>query len=103
MIQRQSNKYSRTKQVVSAKQVATSGSHNRRDEHGNDRNSRSMSRNHNYLDPCTRRAHESTGLGSIPSVSPIRRQRRRLEVDILQGELWKIKPPNFNGEHRKGE
>jgi hypothetical protein len=36
-------------------------------------------------------------------VSPIRRQRIRPEADIFQGELKKIKPPNFNGEHRKGE
>jgi hypothetical protein len=36
-------------------------------------------------------------------VYPIRRKRRRPEVDILQGELRKIKPPNFNGEHMKGE
>jgi hypothetical protein len=26
-----------------------------------------------------------------------------LRSDILQGELRKIKPPTFNGEHRKGE
>jgi hypothetical protein len=32
-----------------------------------------------------------------------RRQRRRPEGDILQGELRNIKPPTFNGEHRKGE
>jgi hypothetical protein len=25
------------------------------------------------------------------------------KLDILQGELRKIKPPNFNGEHKKGE
>jgi hypothetical protein len=39
-------------------------------------------------------------------VSPIRRQRRqrrRIEGNILQGELRNIKPPNFNGGHRKGE
>jgi hypothetical protein len=36
-------------------------------------------------------------------VSPIRKQRRRPESDILQGELRKLKPPNFDGEHRKGE
>jgi hypothetical protein len=36
-------------------------------------------------------------------VSPIRRQRTRYEGGILQGEFRKIKPPNFNGEHRKGE
>jgi len=31
------------------------------------------------------------------------RRRRMHEVDILQGELRKIKPPTFNGENRKGE
>jgi hypothetical protein len=36
-------------------------------------------------------------------VSHVVRQIKRLEADILQGELKKIKPPNFNGEHRKGE
>jgi hypothetical protein len=36
-------------------------------------------------------------------VSPVWRKRRRHEVDILQGELRKIKLPTFNGEHRKGE
>ena len=28
---------------------------------------------------------------------------RRTGGDILQGELKKINPPTFNGEHRKGE
>jgi hypothetical protein len=36
-------------------------------------------------------------------VSPVKRQRRRLEKKILEGELRKIKPPNFNGDHKKGE
>jgi hypothetical protein len=36
-------------------------------------------------------------------MSPIRRQRRRHEAYILQGELRKIKPPNFNGENMKGK
>jgi hypothetical protein len=36
-------------------------------------------------------------------VSPVRHQRRRHELDILQGELRRLKPPTFDGEHRKGE
>jgi hypothetical protein len=36
-------------------------------------------------------------------VSLVKRKRRRPEVDILQGELRKIKPPYFNGDHMKGE
>jgi hypothetical protein len=36
-------------------------------------------------------------------VSLVRRKRRRPEAYTLQGKLSKIKPQNFNGEHRKGE
>jgi hypothetical protein len=30
-------------------------------------------------------------------VSPVRNQRRRHELDSLQGELRKLKPPSFDG------
>jgi hypothetical protein len=43
------------------------------------------------------------GRGNNISVSHVRRQRRRPEGDMLQGELRKIKPPTFNDENRKGE
>jgi len=36
-------------------------------------------------------------------VSSVINKRRRLELDILQGDLRKLKPPSFDGEHRKGE
>jgi hypothetical protein len=36
-------------------------------------------------------------------VSHVWRKRRRPETKILQGDLRTIKPPNFNGEHKKGE
>jgi hypothetical protein len=36
-------------------------------------------------------------------VSPLKNQRRMLELDILQGDLKKIKPPSFDGENRVGE
>jgi hypothetical protein len=83
--------------------VASSKSHGERDDHGNDRKSKSMRRRHYSLDKSTIRAHASSRLGRIPSVSLVRRQRRRPESNIFQGELRKIKPPNFNGEDRKGE
>jgi hypothetical protein len=54
----------------------------------------------------TRRNHVSSRIGTISSVSPIRRDRRSSEEDILdifQDEFRKIKPPNLNGEHRKVE
>jgi len=36
-------------------------------------------------------------------VSHVERKIKRPEADILKGELRNIKPPNFNGEHEKGE
>jgi hypothetical protein len=54
---------------------------------------------HHHHSPrySTRRAHSS----SIPS--PIRKHKRRYGVDELQGEMKKIKPPTFDGEHKKDE
>jgi hypothetical protein len=34
-------------------------------------------------------------------VSLVRQQRRRNEVDNLQGELRKLKPPSFDGERER--
>jgi hypothetical protein len=62
-----------------------------------------MSKLHHSPRKPTRRNHASSGPGSSPRVSLVWRQRRRPEADTLQGELRKIKPPAFNGEHRKGE
>ena len=103
MLHKKVNKDSSTKQEASARQVLASRSHSKRDDHGNDRQSRSMNRLHHSPRQSTRRTHASSGPGSSPSVSLVRRQRRRPEADIMQGELRKIKPPTFNGEHKKGE
>jgi hypothetical protein len=61
-----------------------------------------MRRHHHSPRKSTRRTHASSGQEQSKCVS-CWRQRRRPEADILQGELRKIKPPTFNGEHRKGE
>jgi hypothetical protein len=37
------------------------------------------------------------------SSSPIRKHHRRSRVDELKGEMNKIKPPSFDGEHKKDE
>jgi hypothetical protein len=103
MLHKQVNKDSGTKQVTSARKVSTSTCHRKRDDHGSDRQSRSMSRHHHSPRHSTRRTHANSGPRSNPSVSAIRRKRRIHEEDILKGEFRKIKPPNFNGEHRKGE
>jgi hypothetical protein len=34
-------------------------------------------------------------------VSLVRHQRRRYELDILQDEIRKFKPPTFDGEKRR--
>jgi hypothetical protein len=36
-------------------------------------------------------------------MSPVRQHKRRIGVDELQGEMRKIKPPTFDGEHKKDE
>jgi hypothetical protein len=39
----------------------------------------------------------------VPSPSPVRKHKKRSGVDELQGEMNKIKPPTFDGEHKKDE
>ena len=37
------------------------------------------------------------------SISPVRKDNKRSGVDELQGEMNNIKPPTFDGEHKKDE
>jgi hypothetical protein len=72
-----------------------SGSHRSHDER---RRTRSVGRHHHHSPRhSTRRAHSSS------SPSPVRKHKRRSGVDELQGEMNKIKPPTFDGEHKKDE
>ena len=103
MLHRKVNKDSGTKKTTSARQVTPSRYQSRRDDHGNDMQSISMSKCHHYPRKSTRITHAISGPGSRPSLFPVRRQRRRPEEDILQGELSKINPPTFNGENKKGK
>jgi hypothetical protein len=34
-------------------------------------------------------------------MSPVKHQRRKQEVDSLQGEMRKLKPPSFEGEIKR--
>jgi hypothetical protein len=79
------------KENVSSK----SGSHRSLEEKGR---SRSASR-HRHRSPrnSNRRAHSS----SISS--PVRKHNKRYGVDELRGEMNKIKPRTFDGEHKKDE
>jgi hypothetical protein len=103
MLHKKVNKYFGTNKETSVIKVSTSRSHRKMDDHGNDRHPRRMSRHHHSQRHFTSRTHAISIPGSIPSVSLIQRQRRSPEVDIFQGELRKINPTTFNGEHQKGE
>jgi hypothetical protein len=72
-----------------------SGSHRSPEEKGR---SRSVSRHHHHSPRhSNRRAHNSS------SPSPVRKHQKRSGVDELRGEMNKIKPPTFDGEHKKDE
>jgi hypothetical protein len=70
------------------------GSHKPSDE---ERKERSI-RIHHHHSP--RHTNKKTGNNSSPS--PIQRYKRS-GVDELRGEMRKIKPPTFDGEHKKDE
>jgi hypothetical protein len=71
MLQKQVNKYSGTKQEASARQVEVSRSHDRRDDHGGSRQSRSVSRHQHHHSPgnSTRREYAHSRSERIPSMS----------------------------------
>jgi hypothetical protein len=72
-----------------------SGSHRSPDEK---RRTRSVSRHHHHSPRhSNRRTHSSS------SPSPVRKHKKRSGVDELRGEMNKIKPPTFDGEHKKDE
>jgi hypothetical protein len=84
MLQRQVNRNSGTKQSANARQAEASRYHDRRDDNRKSRQSRSVSRHHYHsLEHSTKRSHARLRSESSPSVSLVRRQRTRLESDIL--------------------
>lgn len=66
------NKDSEMKQASSARKVSASRSQRKMDEHGNDRQSRSMSMHHHSPRKSTRRIHASLGPGRKSSVQDTR-------------------------------
>jgi hypothetical protein len=71
-----------------------SGSHRSPDEK---RRTISVSRHHHHsLRHSHKRAHNNS------SPSPVKKHKR-YGVDELRGEMNKIKPPTFDGEHKKDE
>jgi hypothetical protein len=76
-----------------------SGSRNSRSHKPYDekRKARSVSRHHHHS-----LRHSNKRSDSSSSPSPVRNHKRSV-VDELQGEMNKIKPPTFDGEHKKDE
>jgi hypothetical protein len=73
---------------------------NKSENHGTpdeERRGRSGSRHHQHS-----RRHSKRRPHNSSSPSPTRKHRRS-EVDELKGEMNKIKPPTFDGEHKKDE
>jgi hypothetical protein len=62
------------------------------------REARSFDRHHHHSPK-----HSIRKACGSSSPYPIRKHKRRTGVDELQGEMNKIKPPTFDGEHKKDE
>ena len=91
------------KKGSNSKQEEEGRCHERRDDHGRDHYSRSSSRAHGHHSPpySEGKFYASEYPISSPEVSPVIQQRRKQEVDSLQGELRKLKPPSFEGERER--
>ena len=86
-------------EIIEKKLDKESGSNKSRSNgsHNEERRETSGNRYHHHFQRHSkRRPHNSS------SPSPTR-NHRRYEVDELKGEMNKIKPPNFDGEHKKYE
>jgi len=97
MMQKQVNKDSSTNQEATTKKIETCRSHDRKDDHGGSRKSRSASRNQHRHSPenSSIRAYSHSRSKIFPSISPIRNQRMRHLSNTYQGGLRKIKPPSL--------
>jgi hypothetical protein len=82
------------KKLYKGSDSSKSGSHKLPDDK---RKSRSVGRQHNHS-----QGHSKRRVHSSSSPSPTRKHRRS-GVDELKGEMNKIKPPTFDGEHQKEE
>jgi hypothetical protein len=80
------------------KETESSRSRSRKTRDEKKRGTRSAHRKHHHSPKHSfRKVHSSL----IPY--PVRKHRRRNGVDELHGEMNKIKPPTFDGEHKKDE
>jgi hypothetical protein len=91
-----------TNNGLNSRQKEEDRHHEMRDNYRRTRNSRSAIRIHIPHSPSysTRKFYVSKDSISSLEVSPVRHQRRRHELDSLQGEMRKLKPPSFDGERQ---
>jgi hypothetical protein len=66
--------------------------------HDERRKTRSIDRHHHHSP-----RYSSGRARNSSSPSPVKKHKRRFGVDEIQGEINKIKPPTFDGEHKKDE
>jgi hypothetical protein len=78
-------------------EMKSSNSRNRR-SHDERRKKGSVDRNHHHSPK-----HSFRKTCNILSPSPVRKNKIRTRVDMLQGKMNKIKPPTFDSEHKKDE
>jgi hypothetical protein len=92
-----------TKKGSNSRQEEEGRCHERRNDCGRVGYSRSASRAHGHHSPpySKRKFYASKDPVRIPEVSLVRHQRRKQEIDSLQGELSKLNPPSFNGESER--
>jgi hypothetical protein len=93
----------KTKKGSNSKQEEEDKFRERRKDRGIVGYSRSANKTHRHHSPpySERIFYASEDPISSPEVSPVRHQRRRQEVDSLQGQLRKLKPPSFDGERER--
>ena len=91
------------KKGSNSKQEEEGRCHERRDDHERAGYSKSASRAHGHHSPpySERKFYVSEDPISSPEVSPVRHQRRKQEVDSLQGEPRNLKTPSFEGERER--
>jgi hypothetical protein len=77
--------------------------HERRDNYRRTSRSRSASGNHRHHSPpySSRKFYASEDSISSMEGSHVRHQRRRHDLEDLQGELRKINSPSFDGERER--
>jgi len=80
------------------KDIETSRPTSHKSHYEKRRESRSVDKNQPYSPK-----HYFNKVCSSSSPSPDRKHKRRIGVDKLHGKMNNIKPPTFDGEHKKDE